>query len=350
MGFRKISGPMKAALLSCLVCGTGFAQLSYSSGQSISPAYEGWDKNPDGSYNIIFGYMNSNWEEQIDVPIGPGNNIQPAGPDQGQPTHFFPRRNRFVFKVRVPADFGDKELVWTLTTHGKTIKAFGTLKQDFFVDDIVMASETGALGAGVSSPEIRRNKPPVVEAVGDSVRTAKVGEPLTLYVHVTDDGIPRPRFRDSSGGAAAIAAAVAAATNTSGAATPGATPAPAGAAPPARGGGRRGGGAAGAGADPRMRPPRQITVGSATGLWVSLLEYRGKGNVTFSPDQVKAWEDTRAGANSQWAPHFVVPPAPADGKWEAQVTFDEPGEYVLRWHASDGALTTDQDIKVNVTR
>ncbi|HWE50009.1 MAG TPA: hypothetical protein VG273_09485 [Bryobacteraceae bacterium] len=341
---------MKAALLSCLVCGTGFAQLSYSSGQSISPAYEGWDKNPDGSYNIIFGYMNSNWEEQIDVPIGPGNNIQPAGPDQGQPTHFFPRRNRFVFKVRVPADFGDKELVWTLTTHGKTIKAFGTLKQDFFVDDIVMASETGALGAGVSSPEIRRNKPPVVEAVGDSVRTAKVGEPLTLYVHVTDDGIPRPRFRDSSGGAAAIAAAVAAATNTSGAATPGATPAPAGAAPPARGGGRRGGGAAGAGADPRMRPPRQITVGSATGLWVSLLEYRGKGNVTFSPDQVKAWEDTRAGANSQWAPHFVVPPAPADGKWEAQVTFDEPGEYVLRWHASDGALTTDQDIKVNVTR
>jgi hypothetical protein len=262
--------------------------------------------------------MNSNWEEQIDVPVGPGNNIQPGSMDQGQPTHFSPRRNRFVFKVRVPADFGEKELVWTLTTHGKTIKAYGTLKQDFFVDDIVMASETGALGAGVSSPEIRRNKPPVVEAVGDSVRTAKVGEPLTLYVHVTDDGIPKPRFREG------VAAAV--------------------------GRQARGGGAGGAAADPRMRPPRQITVGSATGLWVSLLQYRGKGNITFSPDQIKAWEDTRAGANSQWAPQFVAPPPPPDGKWEVQVSFDEPGEYVLRWHASDGALTTDQDIKVNVTR
>jgi len=301
-----------------LLCSSAFAQLSYSSGQSISPAYEGWDKNPDGSYNIIFGYMNSNWEEQIDVPVGPGNNIQPGSMDQGQPSHFSPRRNRFVFKVRVPADFGEKELVWTLTTHGKTIKAYGTLKQDFFVDDIVMASETGALGAGVSSPEIRRNKPPVVEAVGDSVRTAKVGEPLTLYVHVTDDGIPKPRFREG------VAAAV--------------------------GRQARGGGAGGAAADPRMRPPRQITVGSATGLWVSLLQYRGKGNITFSPDQIKAWEDTRAGANSQWAPQFVAPPPPPDGKWEVQVSFDEPGEYVLRWHASDGALTTDQDIKVNVTR
>jgi hypothetical protein len=310
-------------VLLLLLCGGASAQLSYSSGQSISPAYEGWDKNPDGSFNIIFGYMNSNWEEQIDVPVGPGNNILPGGPDQGQPTHFYPRRNRFVFKVRVPADFGEKELVWTLTTHGKTIKAYGTLKQDFFVDDIVMASETGALGAGVSSPEVRRNKAPVVEAVGDSVRTAKVGVPLTLYVHVTDDGIPRPRFRDSSGGTAVAGG----------------------------GGGRRGGGG-GAGAtaaDPRMRPPRQITVGSATGLWVSLLQYRGKGNITFSPDQIKAWEDTRAGANSQWAPHFVAPPPPADGKWEVQVSFDEPGEYVMRWHASDGALTTDQDIKVNVT-
>src|ERR1700736_65843 len=94
------------------ICGAAFAQLSlsYSSGQKVSPAYEGWDQNSDGSFNMIFGYMNSNWEEEIDVPVGPGNNIQPGGPDQGQPTHFYPRRNRFVFKVRVPKDFGAKEL------------------------------------------------------------------------------------------------------------------------------------------------------------------------------------------------------------------------------------------------
>ena len=73
-------------------------------------------------------------------------------PDQGQPTHFLPRRNRFVFKVRVPADWGKKELVWTLTTKGKTERAYATLREDSLVDNIVQASEQGALGAGVSSP------------------------------------------------------------------------------------------------------------------------------------------------------------------------------------------------------
>jgi hypothetical protein len=301
-----------ALVFGCLICSAAaIGQLTYSSGQPVSPAYEGWDKNTDGSFNIIFGYMNENWLEEVNVPVGPGNNIQPAGPDQGQPTHFYPRRNRFIFKVRVPKDFGDKELVWTLTTHGKTRKAYGTLKQDFFVDNMVMSSETGALGAGVSSPEVRANTPPVLEAVGDSVRKAKVGEPLTLYAHVTDDGVPKVRFRDTAGGA------------------------------------RRGGAAV---TDARMRPPYQVTVGSSTGLWVSCEIYRGSGHVTFTPDQVKAWEDTRVGANSQWAPRWVAPPAPPDGKWEVTATFDEPGDYVLRWHASDGALTTDQDIKVTVTR
>src|SRR5579871_2073616 len=171
------------------------AQLSYSKGQNVSPAYEGWEQNPDGSFKMLFGYMNSNWEEEFDIPIGPDNNIQPGAPDQGQPTHFFPRRNRFVFWVNVPKDFGNKEVVWTLTTHGKTSKAYATLRQDYFLDDMVLTSETGAIGAGVSSPEIRANKPPVLEAAGDRMRTAKVGEALVLSAHVTDDGVPKPRPR-----------------------------------------------------------------------------------------------------------------------------------------------------------
>ena len=122
----------------------GAQQLSYSKGQLVYPAYEGWEKNADGSFNLVFGYMNSNWAEEFDVPIGPGNNIEPGGPDQGQPTHFFPRRNRFVFRVRVPKDFGQNELVWTLTTHGKTQKAYGSLRQDYFVDNMVFTSENGA--------------------------------------------------------------------------------------------------------------------------------------------------------------------------------------------------------------
>ena len=100
---------------------------SYSSGQNASPAFEGWEKNSDGSFNFLFGYMNRNWEEELNVPIGPDNNIEPGGPDQGQPTRLLPRRNRFVFRVRVPADWGKQELIWTLTTKGKTEKAFASL-------------------------------------------------------------------------------------------------------------------------------------------------------------------------------------------------------------------------------
>ena len=75
---------------------------SYTSGQPVWPAFEGWEKNADGSFNLVFGYMNDNWDEQLVVPIGPDNNVQPGGPDQGQPTRFQPRRNRFMFRIRVP--------------------------------------------------------------------------------------------------------------------------------------------------------------------------------------------------------------------------------------------------------
>ena len=89
-------------------------------GDTISPAYEGWEQNRDGSYNLVFGYMNRNWDA-LDIPVGPDNVIEPGGPDQGQPTHFLPRRNRVVFRVHVPADFGENdEVVWTVTANGSS--------------------------------------------------------------------------------------------------------------------------------------------------------------------------------------------------------------------------------------
>ncbi len=287
----------------------GAQQLSYSKGQLVYPAFEGWEKNADGTFNLLFGYMNENWEEEFDLAVGAENHFEPGAPDQGQPTHFFPRRNRFVFRVKVPADFGEKELVWTLVSHGKTEKAYGSLRQDYFVDNMVLTSETGAIGAGVSNPEIRANKPPVLEAAGDRNRTVKIGETLTLSAHVTDDGVPKPRPRGAflERGNTQVN-------------------------------------------DLRLVPPRQVTVGSATGLWVSCYFYRGPAVPAFTPPQPKTWEDTRAGANSQWAPLWQPPPAPADGKWTVAVSFDQPGVYVLRWHASDGALWADEDITVTVTR
>lgn len=290
---------------------------TYSRGQNVAPGFEGWERNDDGSFNFLFGYMNRNWEEELDVPIGPDNNIEPGGPDQGQPTRFLPRRNRFVFRVRVPNDWGEKELIWTLTTKGKTEKAYASLRTDYFLDDVVIASETGALGAGSSNPEIRANKRPVVRIDSAQPTNVRVGAPLELVAWVTDDGVPRPR--------------------TSSASTRAQPPRPANATPAAP-------------RNPALSPPSRITVGKRTGLHLSWFVYRGPGRVTFDPMQVKVWEDTRTGANSPWAPFWTPPPAPPDGKYVAHATFDTPGTYVLRARADDGALFGDEDLIVTVLK
>src|SRR2546427_8862750 len=115
-----------------------YPQQQLPRGQNIAPAFDGWEENPDGSFNMVFGYLNRNYEEVIDVPIGPDNNFEPGVPDQGQPTRFFPRRSRFLFRVRVPRDFGNKELVWTLTAHGRTDKAYATLRPEYILDNALI--------------------------------------------------------------------------------------------------------------------------------------------------------------------------------------------------------------------
>ena len=370
-----------AALILLLSSQSLGAQLSYTKGQNVSPGYEGWEQNEDGSFNFLFGYMNRNWLEEVDAPIGPGNMLSPGPADQGQPTHFLPRRNRFIFKVRVPADWGDKEMVWTLTTHGRTEYAYASLRTDYKVDNMVISSETGALGAGSSSPESRMNVPPVVRIVGDRELTARVGQPLTLVAEVTDDDLPR--CSNASRCAAARAAARAAADDEASddeasddeASDDDASPSDDAAADASLSADATDDSSPSddvvtddATADeaeedtgPKlsssaMRPPSRVTVGKRTGLHLSWFVYRGPGsvdledaNVTFRPLQVKVWEDTRTGMNSPWAPLWSSPDVPEDGMYEVRVTFDQPGTYVLRGRADDGALDHDQDVTVHVT-
>ena len=155
-------------LFSVLSTQSATAQLSYRTGAEIEPGYEGWRANEDGTYTLIFGYMNENWEEQPDIEVGESNFFTPGDADRGQPTHFLPRRNRFTFEVVVPSDWGDRELVWTLTHNGETNRAYGTLTTDYLIDNMVIASETGSLGAGTSSPESRANIAPVVTVQGEN--------------------------------------------------------------------------------------------------------------------------------------------------------------------------------------
>jgi hypothetical protein len=308
--------PLVAAL-GVLVAGAMPDAQTYSRGQNASPAFEGWERNDDGSFNFVFGYMNRNWDEELNVAVGPENSIEPGGPDRGQPTRLLPRRNRFVFRVRVPKDWGDKELVWTLTTKGKTEKAYASLRQDYFIDDVVMASETGSLGAGTSSPEVRANKRPVIKVDGEKKVWAKVGEPVAIAAWVTDDGIPKARTASAAATARALAALANASPN--------------------------------APRNPAYIPPSRLTVNKRNGLYMAWFVYRGEGNARFEPMQAKVWEDTRTGANSPWAPSWTPPAAPKDGKHTATVTFDAPGTYVLRARADDGALVADDELTVVVT-
>ena len=315
-----------AAVLFGTWTGASAQNLTYAKGQTVSPAYEGWEEDSAGRKFFVFGYMNRNWEEELDIPVGTENKFTTGAADQGQPTHFLPRRNRFIFRVPVPAGFTEKdELVWSLTSHGKTELAYATLGIDQKLDDVVKASETGALGAGSSSPEVRANTPPVLEIQGPRRLEVKVGEPVTLTVVVRDDGIPKVRALgagaavENSGSSTSLSANAAATAQIQALRT------------------RR-----------LFLPPSRVTVGKNVGLWTGWLVYRGTGNVTFDSDQISTWEDTRTGGNSPWAPHWTAPKLPSDGKQTTTAWFKKPGEYVLRVRADDGALTADQQVTIVV--
>jgi hypothetical protein len=263
-----------------------------------------------------------------------------------------------VFRVRVPQGFTEKdELVWTLTTHDKTTKAYASLRPDYLIDDVVKASETGALGPGTSNPTVRSNKPPTVRIEGPKDLTAKVGEPIALVATIVDDGIPKARSREEL--LALLAKRAQALSPFSGlvgqtAAAPSSSAAAAGA-PTSQAAGDRPATPTAGGVPPALAarlflsPPSRITVGKNLGLHLSWFVYRGAGAVNFEPAQIKPWEDTRAGANSPWAPFWFAPPLPADGKITTQVRFDVPGIYVLRALADDGALTGGEDVTIVVS-
>jgi hypothetical protein len=158
---------------------------SHESGQSITGAFEGWFGNPDGSYSLLLGYYNRNTKQELDIPVGPNNRIEPGGPDQGQPTHFLTGRQWGVFTVTVPKDFGTKKLTWTLVANGKTTVIPMSLNILWEVSPFVEAN-------GNTPPFIsfEEGSPGVQGPRGSSTTLATTApNPLTLTVWVADDAI-----------------------------------------------------------------------------------------------------------------------------------------------------------------
>ena len=257
--------------------------LKYNRGQNVQPIFQGWSRNSDGSFEMHLGYLNRNYVEELHVPIGPNNNIEPGGPDHGQPTYFYTRVNRQIFSVTVPADWGDERLVWTLTVHGKTQQAVAWLQPEWEIDPVT--------GGRNPSAEAARNQPPTISV--DAPGTVALPATMTLTATVSDDGLPTP------GESQARPRAIGQETPPLLQAQPGAPEAPKNV-PHLQVSAR--------GRQERPQPPH--------GLSVSYQVWRGPAGVVFEP----AFSEVQ------------------DGAAVTTATFSVPGRYVLRAQAADGRL------------
>ena len=160
----------------------------HNSGQSITAAYEGWFKNPDGSFTMLVGYYNRNLKEDLEIPVGPNNRIEPGGPDRGQPTHFLSGRQWGMFTIQVPKDFGDQQLTWAIEANGMPTIVPLTLKTDWELSPYIDATGNTPpfIGFSEKGPFAQGPRP-----VTTKLET-RAQEMLPLTVWVADDAKETP--------------------------------------------------------------------------------------------------------------------------------------------------------------
>ncbi len=267
----------------------------FNSGQAVHPIFEGWYRNPDGTISMYFGYINRNYVEELAISIGEENSFFPGPADRDQPTFFYTREHRQVFKVTLPANWGKtQELIWTITANGTSAKAIGWLQPEWQIDPI--------LGGQNPSPERRMNKAPTLTI--DVPSTVGLRNPVTLKATVVDDGLPSPgRGRGNTGGAET---------------PPSLQKSPNVVEPPSN--------------VPQVsgsRGNRNALAGTGNGPWVTWRVWRGPAGVSFAPN---------AGNQVQVN----------EGNAVVTATFAQPGTYVLRARASDGWLFDQREVTVTV--
>ena len=175
-----------AAASGALACAQSLPlEPQHEAGVGVTGAFEGWFKNSDGSFSLLLGYFNRNQKQELDIPIGPENRIEPGGPDRGQPTHFLPGRHWGMFAVKVPADFGKNKITWTIVANGQTLVIPASLHTDYEISpfqEAAVGNTPPVLGFEERGPTVQGPQGLTAE------RTAKIGTPLTLTVWVSDDG------------------------------------------------------------------------------------------------------------------------------------------------------------------
>lgn len=157
-------------------------------GASVTPSYEGWFTNADGSHTFLIGYLNRNTAERIEIPIGPNNRFEPGGPDLGQPTVFLPGRLVGPFTITVPKGFDPKaRLTWSITANGQTNSIPFWLNELYEVNpwaDVAVGNNPPLIRFDPAGPTIQGPIAMVAKAVA---RTATVSAGLSLPVWASDD-------------------------------------------------------------------------------------------------------------------------------------------------------------------
>jgi hypothetical protein len=266
-----------------------------TSGEAIFPALEGWGPDKNGETLILLGYYNRNKSQTLDIPIGPDNRIEPNGPDYGQPTHFYPGRQHGVFAIKVPKDFGNTRLTWSITANGQTSTVAFWLNPAYWVNfykhpananepPVIRFSREGSVMTG----------PPVGFA---QTLSASVGRPVTLTLWASD--VPMQE-RDVEAELTARARATSPTARASDAvAVVGDQVISIGGTTPADGGGQ-----------PDPRPD----------VTVNWREHRGPARVTFAQDRIPLV--------TKGDPTLFL-------EASTTATFSAPGEYVVRAQVND---------------
>ncbi len=300
-------------------------QQRFDGGQDVQPIFEGWTLNEDGSYLFHFGYMNRNYREQPHVPIGPENYFSPGPEDRGQPTHFYPRTQRYQFTVPMPNGTGpnpEDGIVWNVTANGSLQQAYGWLQPEWEIDESTITSNMRT-SFGRSLEQMFANIPPEV-TVSAGATTVSVGEAVTLTAAITDDEFPTeqpPR-------------------------------------PPRR-------------RLPTLIPPDDLPKSPdniqwytrprppRNGLALLWIVYRGPAAADFEPSGYqRSFEereaDTEVDGVATEATSSDSPATHIDGDgwtsatFQTTVTFDEPGSYTLRAWAVDAMYLTPGDLTITV--
>ena len=163
-----------------------FGSLRRATGASVAPSFTGWEPNPDGTFTLYWTYLNRNWAEEVDIPVGPNNFFAPGPQDRGQPAHFMLNVQKATFGFVVPADFPTTaRITWTLIRgpEGEPQRATGSLASIYEMERL----------------KTEGNEAPTVDAGPD--QTIVLPQRATLTAVVQDDGRPeRGRGRlDRSG-------------------------------------------------------------------------------------------------------------------------------------------------------